>query len=346
MRDAAIAVALLKAYRAFESDDDKAIRTAMQRVQHVYGRPSQEWRSPPGGIERGLQSSVVDGAFRSDWNAAAEKRTMRLDAVRALRSRPASGDLGPLDARIAVQEALRARRDDERAELAVVLIEQYSNGPTVLQALLDALPSASESEDARAFIGAMAGASVAGRDWIAEARLALLRKLYSIAESDEAAIDAICAEMAADAQEIADSYGRTSGVLLASQPDRALTALADAIRAEAATKYLSEPFPATLDELERRRSGSRAVADGVMQRMAAETRSILDHAAILVVSRQPALKTKVAAILAEARRGRGDGRAASAQIELDLEAMLAVLAEGMSPKPTDRARRDQDGGGS
>ena len=83
-----------------------------------------------------------------------------------------------------------------------------------------------------------------------------------------------------------------------------------------------------------------------MQRMAAETRSMLDHAAILVVSRQPALKPKVAALLAEARRGRGDGRAASAQIELDLETLLAVLGEGMSPKPTDRARRGQDGGGS
>jgi len=78
--------------------------------------------------------------------------------------------------------------------------------------------------------------------------------------------------------------------------------------------------------------------------MAAETRSILDHAAILVVSRQPALKTKVAAILAEARRARSDGRAASAQIEVDLETMAAVLAEGLSPKPTDRARSAKDGG--
>ncbi|MFM2164891.1 MAG: hypothetical protein RL325_1328, partial [Planctomycetota bacterium] len=346
LRDAAIAVALMKAHRAFESGDDKAIRGAMQRVRQVYGRSSQDWRAPTGGVERGLQSSAVDGAFVEEWRGGADRKTARLDAVRALRSRPASGDLGARDARLAVSEALRARRDDERAELAVVLIEQYSNGPTVLEALLDALPSASDSEDARAFVGAMAGATVAGRDWIAEARLAILRKLYSIQESDEAAIDAICAEMAADAQEIADSYGRTSGVLLASQPDRAFTALSDAIRAEAATRYLSEPFPATLDELERRRAGSRAVADGVMQRMAAETRSMLDHAAILVVSRQPALKPKVAALLAEARRGRGDGRAASAQIELDLETLLAVLGEGMSPKPTDRARRGQDGGGS
>jgi len=346
LRDAAIAMALLKVYRAFESGEDKAIRDAFTRLRQLHARSSQEWRAPAGGIERGLRSGSMDGMFVEQWKASADKKASRLDAVRALRSRPASGDLDPSDARLAVTEALRARRDDERAELAVVLIEQYSNGPTVLQALLDALPSATDTEDARAFVGAMAGATVAGRDWIAEARIALLRKLYLLEESEEAAIDAICAEMAADAQEIADSYGRTSGVLLASQPDRAFAALSDAIRAEAATRYLDEPFPATLEELERRRAGSRAVAEGVMQRMAAETRSMLDHAAILVVSRQPALRSKVAELLVAARRGRGDGRAASAQIELDLETLVAILAEGLSPKPTDRATRGQDGGGS
>jgi len=344
LRDAAIAVGLVKAYRAFELGEDKPIRDAMQRVRQIQARSSQEWRAPPNGIERGMRTGALDGGFVEQWKGGADKRNARLDAIRALRSRPASGDLDPKDARLAATEALRARRDDERAELAMVLIEQYSNGPTVLQALLDALPSASDTEDARAFIGAMTGTTVAGRDWVAEARMAVLRKLYSLEESEEAAIDAICAEMAADAQEAADSYGRTSGVLLASQPDRALASLADAIRAEAATRYLSEPFPATLEELERRRAGSRAVAEGVMQRMAAETRSMLDHAAILVVSRQPALRSKVSELLAGARRARSDGRAASAQIEVDLETLAAVLAEGLSPKPTDRARSATDGG--
>ena len=121
------------------------------------------------------------------------------------------------------------------------------------------------------------------------------------------------------------------------RPERALAAVCDALRAEAASRFLAEPFPASINEIERQRTARRSLATGLTQRMAAETPSMIDYAAMLVASRQPALQSKLTEILANARRARASASTASEQIASDLQAVLAVFNEGIAPKATERS---------
>jgi anthranilate phosphoribosyltransferase len=62
--------------------------------------------------------------------------------------------------------------------------------------------------------------------------------------------------------------------------------LADAMREVAQQRFLAEPFPASIEEIERQRAARRSLAEGVMQRMSAETPAIAQYAAMLVAARR------------------------------------------------------------
>ena len=338
LRNAAAALAFARVVRGYERGDEKLAKAGDAAMRDILGREPQEWIASPGGMRAGLPASgVSDGSFVDEWSARRDAAS-RLEAVRSLRARPAAGDLGPRDARLAAVEALRGNQAEVRTELARVLIDKYSNGRDVLRALLDALADGGGSDDARIFVGAMTGATVAGRDWISEGRRAILDKLYQLDDSFENAVDATCAEIASEAAALAAAYGKGVGLTVnAARPDRSLSALADAMRGEAATRFLAEPFPATIEEIERQRTARRSLATGVAQRMAAETPAIVDYAAMLVVARQPALQSKVQESLAAARRARTTAQSASEQVAADLAAMLVILGEGLAPKATERS---------
>ena len=121
------------------------------------------------------------------------------------------------------------------------------------------------------------------------------------------------------------------------RPERGLAAVCDALRTEAASRFLAEPFPASVEEIERLRAARRSLARSVSQRMAAETPAILDYAAMLVVARQPALRSKVAEMVAAARTVRAAAGSATEQIMGDLYTTLSILDADVAPKPTERA---------
>jgi hypothetical protein len=262
----------------------------------------------------------------------------RLEAVRSLRARPAAGDLGPQDARLAAVEALRGSQADVRAELGRVLSEKYANGREVLRAVLDALADGGGSEDGRLFVGAMSGATVAGKDWVSEARRAILEKIYALDDSVENAVDATSAEIASQAIALAGALGKSDGLVTApTRPDRCIAAACDALRTEAASRFLAEPFPASVNEIERQRTARRSLATSLTQRMAAETPSMIDYSAMLVASRQPAVQSKLAEIIANARRARAAASTASEQVASDMLAVLAIVEAGVAPKATERS---------
>jgi hypothetical protein len=284
-------------------------------------------------------SGVSDGTFVDEWARDRTPRA-RLDAIRALRSRPAAGDLGPLDARLAASEALRGGQAETRQELCAVLMERYSNGREVLRALLDALADMSGgSDEARLFVGAMSGATVAGRDWIAEGRRALLEKIMQLEDSSSHAVDLAVSEIVAQATAAAVAFGKADAAAAgsASRPERALAAACDALRSEAASRFLAEPFPASVEEIERLRAARRSLARSVSQRMAAETPAMVDYAAMLVVARQPALRSTVAEMVAAARSMRAAAGTATEQVMGDLYSVLSILDADVAPKPTERA---------
>lgn len=338
LRNAAAALALARAVRGFERGDEKAVKGSYASIDELITREPKEWIAPPGGGRAGIEASGVgDGSFASEWTGRRDVQS-RLDAVRQLRSRPAAGDLGPIDARLAAVEALRGGQNEVRTELARVLVDKYSNGRQVLRAVLDALADGVTGDDARLFVGSISGATVAGRDWISEGRRAILEKLYALDDSPEHAIDATAAEIVTQATALLGAYGRQEGfTAAATRPDRALAALGDAMRTEAATRFLAEPFPATINEIERQRNARRSLATSLSQRVSAETPTLVDYAAMLVVSRQPSLQSKVAEMLLAARRARSSAQTATDQVASDLTAMASILAEGLAPKATERA---------
>jgi hypothetical protein len=173
---------------------------------------------------------------------------------------------------------------------------------------------------------------------VSEARRAILEKIYALDDSIENAVDSTSAEISSQGIALATAFGKGDGLVVApTRPDRAIAAACDALRAEAATRFLAEPFPASINEIERQRTARRSLATGLTQRMAAETPSMIDYAAMLVASRQPALQSKLTEILANARRARASASTASEQIASDLQAVLAVFNEGIAPKATERS---------
>ena len=338
LRNVASALALLRAARAFEKSDEKSEKAGFAAADELVSREPKDWLAPPGGTRPGLPATgIADGTFVNEWMSRRDVQS-RLEAVQALRARTSAGDLGPQDARLAAVEALRGSQADVRAELGRVLSEKYANGREVLRAVLDALADGGGSEDGRMFVGAISGATVAGRDWVSEARRAILEKLYEIGDSPEHAMDSTCAEISSQGIALATAFGKSEGLVVSpTRPDRAIAAVCDALRAEAATRFLADPFPASINEIERQRTARRSLATSLAQRMAAESPSMVDYAAMLVASRQPALQSKLADVLANARRARASAETATEQVASDLQAVLAIFNEGIAPKATERS---------
>jgi hypothetical protein len=99
---------------------------------------------------------------------------------------------------------------------------------------------------------------------------------------------------------------------------------------------LAVPFPASIDEIERRRDVRRSVASSQSQVMAAESAALLEYVAMLVVSRQPTLQSKVSALLSNATRARTEARSATGQVQSDMRAVLLIVGEGLAPEATRR----------
>jgi hypothetical protein len=336
MRRAAVMLALARTARAYETLDPKEARASATATESLITREEREWNASPSGQRAGLPAAgVVDGEFAEALQASGRDTNQRMNVIRALGTRPAAGDLGPLDARAIVFEALRGLSPEVRAAAATVVIDRYSDGPVVLRTVIDLLPEGGTPNDARDFISHLAGAGVAGADWKVEARTRLVARLFLLEDSRSHALDAASAELSAIAGELSTMFDPTSSAAFA-QPDRALAALVDAMRTAARGQFLAEPFPASIDEIERQRSARRSLANGTTQRMAAETPAILQYAAMIRAARQPNLEPKLVELLTRAGRARGVAVTALDQVAGDLEALVSVMGEGLAPEANAR----------
>ncbi|MBI1302266.1 MAG: hypothetical protein GC172_00485 [Phycisphaera sp.] len=337
LRRAAISLALLRTARVFESGDDKAAQSAILAVESLVKRNDDEWNISPGGARVGLPAAGIgDGEFAAEMQAAGRDVARRLQALRGLQSRPAAGDLGPLDARALVFEAMRGAQAEPRELAATVLSDRFSSGPTVLLAALDQLvdtggPSAAEA------MSRLLGEVYSGPNWQPLARERILARFFELEDGPRHGVDAAAAEIAAIASDLAPRFDRTAAALVSARAEVALATLVDAMREEARGKFLAEPFPAGLGEIERQRTARRSIARSAAQRMTAESAAVVDYAALLTVARQPVLRSEVEAILLEARRARANAASASAQVAGDLHAAVRIMGKGLAPRPTERS---------
>ncbi|MFM7051731.1 MAG: hypothetical protein ACKOYN_06320 [Planctomycetota bacterium] len=330
LRVAALALAAARVGQAFALGDGRRAAQADDALTALLRRELGEWMATPSGERAGLPAAGVgDGEFAREWNAAVGDREKRVTLARGLAARPATGDLGPIDARVAASEALRSNVPEVRAALCGALADRFGNGPVFLAAVLDALADGSLSRDSAEFVSRLTGERIGGSGWQRRAREALLVRIHAIRDSEEHMADQAAAEIAAHAAALAgDVRGARAGNAGAAgvAPDVALSMLADALRDEAAARFLATPFPAAPEEIERTRAARRALARGTVQRMAAETPAVLEHAAAVVVARQPALESAAGEVLSAARRARASAASATAQCAGDLESLLELLS--------------------
>ena len=336
LRNAAVALGLARVARGFELGEPSVVKQALDDVIDLQSRKDSEWSASPTGERAGLPASGVgDGEFATVYATLGRDAAKRIDQIRALGARPAAGDLGPIDARVVVAEALRGTPSEVRVAAATVLVDRYPNGREVLQATLDALVDGGGSSDAAMFVSQLVGQSVAGRDWQSEARERLLDRLTLLEDSQLHADDSAGLEVARMANALTARFVRAAPTA-SGRPDRSLMQLADALRDEAASKFLAVSFPQSVDEIERLRGARRSLATSIAQRMAAETPGIVEYAAMLVAARQPALQSKLEPILSEGRRARTAAVSATEQVDVDLRTLLKVIAQGLAPRATER----------
>ncbi len=279
-----------------------------------------------GGLVAGVTAGT-DGEFNALFQAAGRDLERQREQLRNLRMRTAAGDLGPIDAAALVKEAFFASDPAVRSLAQDVVGERFPNGVAVLVEILDQLPSSPRSESVSVYLQKVTGATLPetrDRDWMRAARHALVRKILRLERAGGLAIDALAERYAESidvrARLLATGYEPPTGMI---SPDTALASLARQWRTRAGTMFLSDPFPAPLDELDRRREVRRTLADGPIRRCAAESLSLLELVAAAAVAEEPPLRSRVAEILATVAERRA--RAGSALGQL-LESELGISA--------------------
>ncbi len=343
----AIAFARLNAVaQAFATDDVPAADGFLDETE-------QELASPPDLREATLtvgRQSGTDGEFSAAYEAAGRDATKRQDELRALRARPVTGDLGPRDAETLVSEALRGTPADVRELAQTVLAERFDSGPTVLQELLDQLPSAPQNSATLTLIEQVTRERLPeGRShtWMRNARLALVQRLLALSSGQGHAVDALADRLTAAYAERGRLFriGFEETVQIV-PPDDWMARLVAQWRMKAGAMFLSEAFPASLDEIDRRHGVRMRLADGALQRCAAGQATLLELLAMVTVADRPSFREPIRTILDEAVARRARVGSVMEQIvegERAVAQLMQLLFEPVSASPRSPQKPGQGG---
>lgn len=308
---------------AFAAGDlDTGSSLLVEAEQILTALPDQGAAAAPG------RAGGSDGEFAAAYEAVGRDEAKRRDELRALSTRPLAGDLGPRDAEVLVGEALRATPAEVRVLAQSVFTDRFASGPTALLELLDQLPGMPQTDQLAQFLETVVGGRLPearSSDFMRIARLALVRKLLALEEGPRHAIDSL-------AQSLAGAYVDQGRMLRIGfeepppdiAPEAMLARLVSQWRLQAGSMFLSEPFPGTLEELDRRRSIRLRLAEDPLQRAVAEQTARLELAVLAAIARKPAIRAQAAAILAEASERRDRAGDVIEQL-LDGERAFALL---------------------
>lgn len=274
-------------------------------------------------------ASGIDGEFKAALEAAGRNPGKQQEQLRNLRMRINAGDLGPIDADTLVQRAFTTSDVEVRVLAQELIADRFADGITVLTEVLDQLPNPSRNTQEAEFLRKLTGSPLPDTrdpDWIRAARLALVRKIQRLGRTEGVAIDRLAARYAESidvrARLFDAGYEPPAG---SPSADEALGSLVRQWRGRAATMFLSDPFPAPLDELDRRREVRRTLADGPIRSCAAESLSLLELVAAVAVAEEPPVRARVAEILesvAERRARAGSALSQLLESELGISAVL------------------------
>lgn len=306
----AVALARLNAVaQAFAADDVPGADGLLDEIEAELASPP-DLRAAPLTVGR---TSGTDGEFAAAYDAAGRDAAKRQDELRALRTRPLIGDLGPRDAETLVAEALRGTPNDVRDLAQTVLAERFDSGPVVLQELLDQLANAPANAATLSLLERVTRERFPeGRSfvWMRAARAALVSRILDLHPGSGHAVDALAERLAAAYGErgrfFRIGFEETVQILA---PEEWMARLVAQWRMKASSLFLSEQFPASIEEIDRRHGVRMRLAEGPLQRCAAGQATLIEFFAMVAVAERPALKDPVRTLLddAIARRARVGG---------------------------------------
>lgn len=237
------------------------------------------------------RSTGHDGVWTEEWIRMRRDPTDRQAALRYLKQRT-DGDLGPVDSATLASEAFRGVPRELRLLAQETIIEKFSLGPNMAFALLDIFEFAPRNQDTAGFIGRLTGASLpalSSDHWRESARLALVRHATFLLESEMHDVDRLAANYRSVLHARLDRLGGDPYALRRNAGELA-AAITDLVNDRAEDQYVSDPIPATLTELDRRRSVRWASANGEPQQLAAELSALGDLATYQTAGLRPDLR--------------------------------------------------------
>jgi hypothetical protein len=218
-----------------------------------------------------------------------------------------------------------------------IVAEHFGLGPNITLALLNHVDLAPRNQDTHDFIvrlTAVSLPSLSSDSWRARARAALVRLSLDTRKSSSHDVGFLSDEYKSLLrQRLAAAGGSPS--LAGDRVGDAASALVDIIRARASKRYVSDPLPAPLSELDRRRTVRLRSAIGEPQRLVAELAALFDLASYETSGMRPDLRRSLLEAYASVT--------AAVAVAPNVLEQLAVLEEAIARMV--RLRLDADGGG-
>jgi len=288
-------------------------------VQSAIDAASTDARPQPFGDDR------HDGAWALRY---AEARANVSERMAVLRTLERARHLGPIDAEVLAREAIRGSPVDLRMEARERAIALGSN-PAVVNAILEELPNLGRNRHNNGLIEKFAARplpDIRSERWPIEARRALVERLLELlaASGDFAVLDQLSTLLAR-------AYHRR---------DRGPDSMPEGVAPQDATdsgaslfaawRHAAERAPPgsriglTAEDISRRRQGRLNLAQGQVQRFAAEQASLCEIMALTVSREQPAASAEVSRVLAEFSASRRRAKHVFEQIEAGERAMARL----------------------
>ncbi|MCH2161212.1 MAG: hypothetical protein MK085_04980 [Phycisphaerales bacterium] len=286
----------------------------------------------------GQVGGVPDGDWAARFESIKRDQQQRIDMLQSLRSRSAlASDLGPRDAQVFSEQIWRAASSRERSVARAVLLENYVNGPVLAMELLNTMDRASTNDDTLEFVEAYTGElmpTARADDALQRMRMALARKALGLLDTDRERIERVALAVEAAAVNRLETMAPGTTLPATAGPAEVAGVSADAMRAAAEVRLFADPFPGTLDELDRTRAGRRWLAGTSPQQLVAELAAETDFLAYVVAADVPSVRQDVARILEQANIDRA--RASTALRQAIVTELGIVELERLRMAPRDR----------
>lgn len=291
-------------------DDPQRARQLLEAIERDVAAEHGSMADPPrvSGRPQGR-----DGEWAAAMTAALADPPMRVELLRRLRGR--GGDLGPLDAEALVR-AVIADGPQVRTVAAGVLLEQFSDGPQVLRALLGRLDGRDLDESFAEVLDRLVEGGLP--PWedprhLLEARRGVIERLLRTEPSELRRLDRLGSRYAATLANLAASLGMPGGSGGGTDPVEEAGLLADGLMAGVDGESLAA--------IAERRSLRRRLAEHAPARLVSEQAAVAESLAAMRRGGEAGMGEEAAAILAALSQRR---REASSSLEQVLAGAMAI----------------------